>query len=159
MHPHRLPLDDNPYALISHGPNLETASNASRPSRVKRYQDSDSEVSSFSSSQHYHGKCYPDYTYYRYIHMLVRFVCRERVKHLLSLIFQCVNVYLCSILQMVATMSLGFTQDLTPTSLSQSRPDTGRPAVHLVQADIPTRVGTTEVNQALQFSVATNRCV
>ncbi len=39
-------MEEGPYAAINH----ETASNVSRPSRVKRYHDSDSEVSSFAGS-------------------------------------------------------------------------------------------------------------
>lgn len=54
--PHSLPLGESPYPLISHGASLETASNYSRPSRVKHYQDSDSEISSFSSSRYPQGK-------------------------------------------------------------------------------------------------------
>ena len=53
---HSLPLGESPYSLINHGANLETASNYSRPSRVKHYQDSDSEISSFSSSRYPQGK-------------------------------------------------------------------------------------------------------
>ena len=41
----RLPLDDSTYALVNH----ETTSNYSRPSRVRRFHDSDSEITSISS--------------------------------------------------------------------------------------------------------------
>ena len=41
----RLPLDDSTYASVNH----ETTSNYSRPSRVRRFQDSDSEITSISS--------------------------------------------------------------------------------------------------------------
>ena len=41
----RLPLDDSTYASVNH----ETTSNHSRPSRVRRYHDSDSEITSISS--------------------------------------------------------------------------------------------------------------
>ena len=48
-----LPVDDAPYATVNH----ETASNYSRPSRVKRYLDSDSDISfPGSAGQHYSSK-------------------------------------------------------------------------------------------------------
>ncbi|XP_064397697.1 uncharacterized protein LOC135344431 isoform X2 [Halichondria panicea] len=57
--PYRMPpgMEEGPYTAINH----ETASNVSRPSRVKRYHDSDSEVSSFAGSagHFYHSGHYP----------------------------------------------------------------------------------------------------
>ena len=50
-------VEDGPYATVNH----ETASNISRPSRVKRYHDSDSEVSSFAGSAgHFYSEAHVD---------------------------------------------------------------------------------------------------
>ncbi len=49
-------MEEGPYATVNH----ETASNVSRPSRVKRYHDSDSEISSFAGSAgHFYSKPLP----------------------------------------------------------------------------------------------------
>lgn len=50
--------EDPPYAMVNH----DTASNYSRPSRVKRYQDTDSELSGLTGRSDYlYGMHTPTY--------------------------------------------------------------------------------------------------